>query len=372
MKKNAIILMLILILMLTASCGKKPQDKTVTAPIAKVKQTVDAFGVIKVKDQENITIDFAATVKNIYVKEGQWVKKGDPLVQLDVSDYLAQVSSKASEVRIAQLDLLRTKNTNRGDIAEIKSIQKDLSIKLKYLKSNNDPDMQKALGSIVMAKAIYTKALQDLAIKQALYKENAISKTEIDDFNTTVEAKKRDLNDAKSTLENIKYSKQKEIDQLQTSLTQKLSLQDGSSQSQIEKINQMQTELTLAKEKLNKNFLKENNIICNVPNGVVFDVGYVAGDIVGQSKKVLSILNLDSMVVAANVPEEFIKDVKLGAEVSFSPQADKTKVYKGKVTYISNNAITVNGETDVPVEISIINRDAFLLPNFNVDLKISE
>ena len=81
-------------------------------------------------------------------------------------------------------------------------------------------------------------------------------------------------------------------------------------------------------------------------------------------------MKLNSLLVESNVPEEFIKDVKIGSMVTIIPQADKSKEYSGKVTYISNNAEDKNGETTVLVEISIDNNDGFLMPNFNVNLEI--
>jgi multidrug resistance efflux pump len=104
---------------------------------------------------------------------------------------------------------------------------------------------------------------------------------------------------------------------------------------------------------------------------MVFDIGYREGDIATPERKLLSIANLDSIIVQANVVEEFIKDVKVGAEVTIIPQADKTKTYKGKVIYISSKAILDNGVTEVPTHISIDSKDGFLLPGFNVDVKIN-
>ena len=39
---------------------------------------------------------------------------------------------------------------------------------------------------------------------------------------------------------------------------------------------------------------------------------------------------------------------------------------------IANMALTQNGETVIPVEISIVNSDGFLRPNFNVDVTIEK
>ena len=77
-----------------------------------------------------------------------------------------------------------------------------------------------------------------------------------------------------------------------------------------------------------------------------------------------------TLIIEADVSEEFIKDVKIGDNAAIISLADPSKEYKGKSTTISNMAVKKNGETIVPVEISIDNNDGFLLPNFNVDVEI--
>jgi hypothetical protein len=68
-------------------------------------------------------------------------------------------------------------------------------------------------------------------------------------------------------------------------------------------------------------------------------------------------------------PEEFIKDVTIGGKAAAVPVADNARSYEGKVTRVSNLAVKVNGETVIPVEITLAARDGFLLPNFNVDVQ---
>ena len=81
-------------------------------------------------------------------------------------------------------------------------------------------------------------------------------------------------------------------------------------------------------------------------------------------------MDLDTLIIEANVSEEFIKDIKIGSKVDIILLADSSKEYKGTVSKISNMAIKENGETVVPIEISVDNKDNFLRPNFNVDVKI--
>jgi multidrug resistance efflux pump len=76
------------------------------------------------------------------------------------------------------------------------------------------------------------------------------------------------------------------------------------------------------------------------------------------------------MIVEANIPEEFAKDAKVGSRVEIVPVADGSKTYAGTVSRISSLAVKSSGETVIPVEIVIVGTDGFLLPNFNVDVKI--
>lgn len=81
-------------------------------------------------------------------------------------------------------------------------------------------------------------------------------------------------------------------------------------------------------------------------------------------------MSYNEMVVEANIPEEFIKDITLGSKLTISPQANKSKTYTGEITYIASNAVRQNGETTILVEASIDNNDGFLMPGFNVNLSI--
>lgn len=147
---------------------------------------------------------------------------------------------------------------------------------------------------------------------------------------------------------------------------------DNNIKMEREKVELLNNSLESIRSKLNKSYMQDNNIVSDVANGVVYDIGYQNGDIVSPAKKVLSIKNLDTMYIQADVAEEFIKDVKVGAYVTIVATADASKEFKGKVTKIYDMAMQKNNQTIVPIEISVDNKDGFLLPNFNVEVKISK
>ncbi|MCC5910869.1 MAG: efflux RND transporter periplasmic adaptor subunit [Clostridiaceae bacterium] len=111
-------------------------------------------------------------------------------------------------------------------------------------------------------------------------------------------------------------------------------------------------------------------MISSFEKAVILNITYTTGNITVPTQKSFTIVDLNSLIVEANVVEEFISDVKIGAFVRIVPVADRTKTYEGEVISISKMAFQKNGETVIPVSISINNINDFLIPNYNVDVFI--
>jgi len=378
MKKFKVVCLILLIVLGLAACSS--QDSVTTSEVLKedIKE-IDAFGIIKSTETKDLVIDFSAVVKQVNAKEGQKVKKGDSLLVIDTEDYQAEISKKERELTAAKLELQRLVNSTSGEQKDIKTLQADLASKQKGLKNSSDADIRKALSDLEYCKSMYQKSLKDLSKKEELIKSDAISEEELDITKKDVDAKKKAMEDAQYAIEILKDAKQDEIDKLEANINQRLSSVDNILHSsdinlikiQKEKITTLEEDISEMKDNMNKSFIKQNSIISDVDNGVVYDIGVKQGNRIDNSRKLLSILDLNSLVVQADVAEDFIKDVKLGADAIIIPQMNKSKEYKGKVTRISNKAILKNGETDVCVEISIDNKDDFLIVDTNVDVKIN-
>ncbi|TCL67322.1 CusB/HlyD membrane fusion family barrel-sandwich protein [Hydrogenispora ethanolica] len=309
------------LLTMGASC-RKEEKKAVpsSAPKVEVKRTVEAFGIVKARDYKDINLDFPAQIERVPVKAGQPVSLGQPLIYLSINDFQAQIKNKENELNAARFELLKVEKSLRD------------------------------------AQDTYAKFQRQLRDKEGLFRAGAISQKELDDFRDVVKEKEKAVTDIK------------------------VSLGSGSGASSVavqrEKVAVLDYDLKRLRNKLNQSFLKGNVIVSDYANGVVSDVSCAAGYSVGTSgekqEKLLSIMNLDSLYVTADVAEDFIKDVRLGAAVTIRPTADNTRKYQGKVTSIAQMAVTQNGETNVAVEISITNPDGFLRPNFNVDVEIAK
>lgn len=87
-----------------------PQVQVDTPKGGRIEQKVEATGTLKPKDEESMETGSGLLVKNVFVEEGDRVKKGDSLVELDAEEieeklYTAQNDLKKLQLRLEQLGL---------------------------------------------------------------------------------------------------------------------------------------------------------------------------------------------------------------------------------------------------------------------------
>lgn len=260
--KLAVIIAIIMSMHTLSACSNKNSETKPTAVAVKEKKNVvEASGVAQSSNTENIVIDMpngaAPKILKLDVKEGQKIKKGERLAELDISNYNALITQKS------------------------KAIEADKALRKDMQTSNQ-------------------KNAQDM------------------------------------------------------------------------KIQGEQAELDALKAKINKSYISSSNIVCDMENAVVSEIGYKQGDIINIQQKIMALQDLSSLVIIAEVDEEFIKDIKEGSAVNIIPKYDPSFKITGKVSRIYNEAVKQNGDTFVNVEIIMDKNDGKLLPNYSVDVEISK
>lgn len=336
-----IIMAFILLIIMTGCSSKGEEPATVEVDLSQESKEIEAFGVVKAEDTKYITIDFPAEILEVLVKEGQHVTYNDPILTFDLSMYESQLLEKKSELNIAKLEHERI-------IKNLDSL------------GNFDSEVKKLQNELDFSTKLYNQSVEDFNSNEKLYNEEAISKE-------SLEQSQLSMDEAKNNLEKIQY----ELQQAVKSNKKELQSEDDLSKIQEERVLQLENSLTDLESKLNKTYIKGNQIVSEYENAAIYNISYTSGDKADPSKKAFGIVNLDKLVVEADVVEEFIKDVHEGASVRIVPVADRTREYEGKVIFISQMAFAKNGETIVPIRISIDNSDSFIIPNYNVDVFIN-
>ncbi|MCG8570330.1 MAG: HlyD family secretion protein, partial [Spirochaetes bacterium] len=136
------------------------------------------------------------------------------------------------------------------------------------------------------------------------------------------------------------------------------------------KVENLEEELALFKKKISVNNIIDYKLYSKMQNGLVDELNVTPGSYVDIETTLFTLLELETLYITADIPEEFIKDIKPEAKAEVIPVADKSLNYPGKVTKVSGIAHENNGETVIAIEIELDEYDDFLLPNFNVDVKI--
>ena len=142
----------------------------------KIVETVSATGIIQPETQVKISADVAAKITRLEVEEGEWVEKGQFLVQLDRERFLAAVERAEASLRATQA------NGNLAKENMLKAEKDYVRIKELYDKKlESQAMMDQTYAAFQVEKARYQSALEQVEQSEASLKQTKddLSKTSI-------------------------------------------------------------------------------------------------------------------------------------------------------------------------------------------------
>lgn len=301
----------------------KPTDEIKYLSVGAVEQQgveniIYTNGKVVSKDSRNIVTDIGGKIKAVYVKEGDKVKKGDVLFELDAFDLNNQL--KATQIK---LDIDReTLNKITGQSSKSYAITEQ------------------------NAKLAYDDAKRAYSDKEKLYQAGAVSKIELDAAKMALDKAKNDYDLAKSSktsglASDIKIQK-KQVESTQVSI-----------------------------EKL-KNDLSKVKVVAPI-DGTISQVNIKVSDYAVINNVAMVIEDSEHLQVSTNINEYDVMKVSLGQNVNVKSEGTE-KVFNGKVAKINSAAeIITSGqskETVVGVKVDLMDKPEALKPNFSVQLEI--
>ncbi|MGG0792851.1 efflux RND transporter periplasmic adaptor subunit [Brevibacillus laterosporus] len=184
-KRFWILLILSLSMIVMTACSKdkeatvQPQEaKIVVAEAIKAKtfkEISELSGTLAPKEETTLSFEVAGEVKSLPFKEGDQVKKGDILAQLDSTDYSLQLALAEAHVYGANANLAKVKNGSR------------------------DQEVQQAKVAVDAKKIFLEKAQKDYIRMEQLYKSGAIPQTELENVKNALELAKKDFASAQQS-----------------------------------------------------------------------------------------------------------------------------------------------------------------------------
>jgi multidrug resistance efflux pump len=404
--KNIYKFILLCCLIILGGCGNS-NNNTNSANNTEIQEELSAieiFGSVHPNKIENIILSFPAQINEVHIKNGQQVNRGEVLITLSTKEAELELIKNTHQLKQARLNLAQIKKEhqdygedrrrtyrslqNQIDVIqlELSNLENEYKQQLEWQKENNDPKINGLEKQIEIAKLDMSQKEEDLNKNKILLDQKSISEKNYKNIQIVYEKQKREVDALKINLKELVFSKEKELLNLELSINQKKS-ELKNLEIELEKLTdpgiikeQIQQEIVYSLEKenqylrrrMNKKWLTGNKIINPFEAAVVTKLENLEGDQIYSGNSICHLIDVNSLIIEADAPEEFINEIKIGAEAEIIPLADRSHTYKGKVIFIGRMASNRNGETVVPVHLSIDNRDDFLLPYLNVDVEIKK
>jgi HlyD family secretion protein len=294
---------------------------------------VSASGEIKPKTYVNIGANAFGKITHLYVKEGDRVKKGQLLAQLENVQSSADVNADRASVDASKTDAIAA-----------------------------EAALNTSLADLTQAKATVERARLDWARTQALYKDALIAKSDYDTQRATWQSAEAGLAQSEAKVSQARAQKD--------SADRHISLAGAN--------------LTHAADVLQKTTYAApfDGIITNLP--VREGETVVIGIQNSPGSTLMTLSNMSIITAEVEMDETDIVSVKVGQSAEVSIDAIPKKTFKGVVTEIGDNAIvrstgvatsqqnTANEEAkDFKVVVTLTDPPADIRPGLSTTAKIT-
>ncbi len=260
--------------------------------------------------------DVESEVTAIYVEIGDKVEAGQVLAEMNPIDVESEILDQQRVIA----------NLNRQLVAL--TADKGTTTRLSYESS----------------KVALDNAKQSYESNQVLFENGAISQSDLEQSEESYNSAVIAYESAKSTYDSYDYSAEYSI------LEMELQVENI-------KLESLQQDL-------------ENLQIIAPINGVVTAIDIEVGEVPKEEEVMIELQDMDNLKIEASISEYEIGDISVGQEVSISTLGNDDVTYTGTVEKIYPSGVISGSEVYVTIIIDVTDEDAYLKPNFSVNLDI--
>lgn len=202
----AVLLLAVVVGSILATRKDTPEVTTVKLETRReLRSTVTSSGEIRPIQFMNLTSEVQGRIEEIYVKEGQKVNKGEPLVRLDPNQFesstdaqLAAYQSAQDDVRVSQSQVTAAQN-------QLSQAQQGLNVSQLAIDTARQ-GVVAAQTDVDKAQIELNTANRELKRNEQLLESGVISRQAFDEFRDRQETAVASLNTARSNLESRKLA----------------------------------------------------------------------------------------------------------------------------------------------------------------------
>ncbi len=258
------------------------------------------------KNMNPIIPRVAGYITKVYVKDNDFVKKGDTLFTIDNKDYLVKVEE-------AKAALLAAEGSFEASKADIGTALANVSV--------SDANVQSAKGNIETAKIRLTRASNDFDRYANLYKNHSITKQQ---YEQAEAAKLEAQSQLRILQEQQKASSfQKNVASARTTVSNK--------QAEVASANIKKAQALFDAAQLNLNY----TVVTAAIDGQVSKIAVQPGQFIQPGQSLFYIINNSEAWVTANFKETQLNKMVIGQKVTIKVDAYPDTEFKGTITSFS-------------------------------------
>jgi len=285
-----------------------------------IRSLISTNGKVEPIDNFEAHAPIATTVRSVLAKEGDHVRKGQLLLQLDNADIRSQAAHAEALVKASE-----------ASQAELKT-------------GGTQEEVLTLNSQIVKARSARDLAHKNLDALKRLQQQGAASAGEVRQAETTLQHSQADLDLLQQKLKD-RYSKP-EVAQVDAQASE------------------AQAAYASAEDALRKSTVRAPF------DGIVYSIPVKTGDFVQVGQMLLQEANLSHVIVRAYVDEPDVGRLQLGQKVEITWDAVPGRIWSGTVNTIPST-VKPHGNRNVGETTCLINNeDLRLLPNTNVGVTI--
>ncbi|MEO6051739.1 MAG: efflux RND transporter periplasmic adaptor subunit [Pyrinomonadaceae bacterium] len=298
-----------------------------------LRSTVTSSGEVRPIQFMNLTSEVQGRIEEIYVKEGDQVTKGQPLVRLDPNQLQSNTDAQLAALQTAQSDVQSTQTQVTAAQNQLSQAQQSLNasdVSISAARQN----VVTAQTDVDRAQVVVNTAQREANRNAQLLESGVISKFEYDQKKDQLETAQVDLRNAKARLESQKIAVNEAIarrnqqaaavkDARRAVDTAAINVQTSQSRA-----NQQAASLRGTKSQRDKTmqYAPINGVIAEIPSKVgTFAVAGLS------TTALLTIADMSSINVEVKVDETSIDKVEVGQKAKIKVDAFGDKEITGEV-----------------------------------------
>lgn len=291
--------------------------KTCRPEFENIYTDIETFGTVVYKTKTEVTNLVPGNVVAKYIKEGDFVSKGDILYKLQNVELEIEHTQNQNNVNSCKANL---------ELYEAKLSEREKEIKAKLISILNlEAEIQISENNLKLSNENLQKKINLHKLGGITKQELKESQNQFNNLTAELEIQKREL-----TMNNMGFTKEDLIsagitpsENQETFIKQVIELNTKTARADLE-VAKSEYENSMSNLELTKKLL--DNLLIKAPsNGIIGSINFENGEYIKQNENVLTIIDISTCVAALNIQENNIYNISVGNRAKIEiPAANKT------------------------------------------------